>query len=79
MKIQASRIEDGIEICNTCSCPVSKPYRYAWKGEQRGCVSQCHDVHVRINTKPNWMPPRYVLPKWITAARKSIREFQAAR
>lgn len=77
MKVQASRIENGIEICNTCVRPASQPYRYAWKDGERGCVSECHDVHVRRNTKPNWMAPRYVLPKWITECRKAMREHKA--
>jgi hypothetical protein len=79
MKIQASRIEDGIEICNTCVRPADKPYRYQHNGEERGCVAPCHDVHVRRNTNPGWAKPRYVLPKWITACRKAIETRADAR
>lgn len=78
MKSKASRIEHGIEICNTCVRPVDKPYRYTIidvRGHRQecGCVSECHDVHVRQNTKPNWMAARYMLPKWVTEARAAIK------
>ena len=77
MKVQSSRIENGQEICNTCIRPVDRPYRYKdSQGNERGCVASCHDVHVRRNTKPNWMAPRYVLPKWITEARRNIANFE---
>jgi hypothetical protein len=79
MKVKASRIENGIEICNTCVLPADTPYRYTYinqfgKPETRGCVSECHDVHVRTNTKPNWMAPRYAMPKWITDCRRAMRK-----
>ena len=73
MKIQASRIESGIEICNICVRPTDKPYRYQTDKGERGCVSECHDVHVHRNTKPNWMAARYVMPKWILDCRRAIR------
>jgi hypothetical protein len=72
MTPNASRIEDGIEICNTCVRPIDKPYCYAHNGGVAGCVSRCHDEHVRKNTKPGWMAPRYVLPAWILEARRGI-------
>jgi len=77
MRIKSSRIENEQEICNTCIRPVSDPFRYkTHDGLVRGCVAECHDIHVRTNTKPSWMAPRYVLPKWITAARTAIRKRQ---
>ena len=76
MKIQSSRIENGQEICNTCGRPADKPYRYDYNGHQRGCIASCHDKHIRRNTKPNWMAPRYVLPKWVTEARHAIKNFE---
>ena len=77
MKVQSSRIENGIEICNTCVRPVDKPYRYKTEDGERGCVASCHDVHIRRNTNPNWMnKTHYVLPKWITTARKAITKFE---
>ena len=74
MRVKASRIENGVEICNTCIRPVESPFRYkTWDGKTRGCVSECHDVHIRQNTKPNWMKPRYVLPKWVTECRSALK------
>jgi len=74
---KASRIENGVEICNTCVRPVDQPFRYKdSQGRERGCVSKCHDVHVRHNTKPNWMAPRYVMPKWITDCRRTIQQIE---
>lgn len=74
---QSSRIENGQEICNTCVRPVENPFRYrTHDGLERGCVAECHDVYVRHNTKPNWMAPRYVLPKWITECRAALRKRQ---
>jgi hypothetical protein len=77
-KVKSSRIEDGQEICNTCVRLVDKPYRYKTpSGETRGCVASCHDVHVRRNANPAWMSrKRYVLPKWITEARRNIANFE---
>ena len=79
-KVKSSRIENGQEICNTCVRPVQTPYRYDVEGrhgkEQRGCVASCHDVFVCRSTKPNWMSPRYVLPKWITEARRKMVNFE---
>lgn len=68
-----SRVENGVEVCNTCVHPADSPYRYETAKGERGCISKCHDVHVRHNTKPNWMSPRYVMPKWILEARKAIK------
>ncbi len=66
-----------VEICNTCSNPVNKPYRYKdHKNRERGCVSSCHDKYVARNTKPNWMSPRMVLPDWITKARRGMPMFE---
>ena len=78
MRVQSSRIENGREICNTCVRPASQPYRYKdAQGNERGCVASCHDVHVRHNANPNWCArTRYVLPKWITAARRAIAYFE---
>lgn len=81
MKVNSSSFQDGIEICNTCTRPVDNPYRYEYlnrygKPEIRGCVASCHDKHVAHNTKPNWMAPRMVLPKWITEARSKMPMFE---
>lgn len=77
LKVQSSSVENGQEICNTCVRPVAAPYRYKnAAGQQRGCIASCHDVHVRHNTKPNWMAARYVLPKWITECRNKIANFE---
>lgn len=79
MKIKSSRMENGIEICNSCQRPSDSPYRYeTFKGETRGCVASCHDKHVAHNTNPNWMAPRMVLPKWITEARRAMPMFERA-
>lgn len=77
-KVQSSRIENGQEICNTCVRPTNSPFRYKTeKGEERGCIASCHDVHIRHNTNPNWVgKTHYVLPKWITAARHAIKNFE---
>ncbi len=77
LKVQSSRTENGVEICNTCCRPADQPFRYKTsKGETRGCVASCHDKHVAVNTKPNWMAPRMVLPTWITAARRGMPMFE---
>jgi hypothetical protein len=78
MKVQAAHLENGVMICNICGNPANNPYRYQTPKGDRGCVSECHDVYVRINTKPDWMPARYVLPKWITDCRRAIRERMVA-
>ena len=65
-------MEDGVEVCNACVRPASSPYRYSTAQGERGCVARCHDAHIRRNTKPGWMSPRYVLPKWVTEARRQI-------
>lgn len=75
-KVASSRIENGREVCNTCGHDASNPYRYRTERGERGCIASCHDVHVRHNTKPNWMAPRYLLPKWITEARRKIMNFE---
>jgi len=75
LQIKSSRIENGLEICNICGREASKPFRYQNNmGQTRGCISQCHDTHIRVNTKPNWMAPRYVLPRWVTEARRTIKK-----
>lgn len=72
-KVASSRMENGQEICNTCICPVSKPFRYATVKGKRGCIATCHDAHVRYSTDADWVSKkRYRLPKWITAARASL-------
>ena len=81
MRVKSSRIENGQETCNTCGRPADSPYRYQYtdaheKRVERGCIASCHDVHVRVNTKPNWMAPRHVMPRWILAARKAIKNFE---
>lgn len=77
---KAGRIENGIEICNTYVRPANDPFRYKLSGgRQRGCVSTCHDAHVRRNMRPGWAKPRFVLPKWITEARHAIKEASNAR
>jgi hypothetical protein len=71
----ASRIENGKEICNTCIRPVNQPFRYKYsQGRERGCVSTCHDLYIRRNVNPSWMSrTRYTLPKWVTEARRAIK------
>jgi hypothetical protein len=77
MKIQASHInESGLEICNICGREADKPYRYQTERGERGCVSECHDIHIRRNTNPEWAKSRYVLPKWVTECRKAIKSLE---
>lgn len=76
-KVKSSRMENGVEICNTCCRPADQPYRYKnSKGETRGCVASCHDKHVATNTRPNWREARMVLPRWITDARRAMPMFE---
>ena len=76
-KVASSRIENGIEICNTCVRPVGSPYRYQTANGQRGCIASCHDINVRYSTDANWVTKkRYRLPKWITEARGKIVNFE---
>jgi hypothetical protein len=78
VKVKSSRIENGQEICNTCIRPVNEPFRYKdSNNEIRGCVASCHDVHIRRNTNPTWVnKTHYVLPKWVTEARRNIKNFE---
>jgi hypothetical protein len=78
IKVKSSRMENGQEICNTCVRPIGEPFRYTdHKGQIRGCIASCHDVHIRRNTNPDWVgKTHYVLPKWITDARRSIVNFE---
>lgn len=76
-KVKSSRIEDGVEICNTCCNHVDNPFRYEnSNGDTRGCVASCHDTYVARNTRPGWVKPRMVLPAWITAARRLMPMFE---
>ena len=70
-------MENGIEICNTCVRPIDKPYRYNTNDGKRGCIASCHDTHVRYSKDADWVTrKRYRLPKWITAARNKIVNFE---
>ncbi len=51
MKIKASRIENGVEICNTCVKPVNQPFRSSVRDGlyykvDAGCVSKAHNGHI---------------------------------
>ena len=80
IRVKSSRIENGVEFCNTCCRQAATPFRYkdSW-GRERGCVASCHDAHVARTTKPKWMAPRMVLPKWITDARRAMPMFERAK
>jgi hypothetical protein len=76
-KVMSSRIENGIEICNTCCRPAHSPYRYKTEDGRRGCIASCHDVYVRYSKDADWVSKkRYRLPKWITEARAKIVNFE---
>lgn len=81
-KVQSSRVENGVEVCNTCVRPADKPYRYTYtdsygKPITQGCIASCHDKHVRYSNDADWVSKkRYRLPKWITEARAKISNFE---
>lgn len=77
IKIASSRIEGGIEICNTCCRPADAPFRYRREdGSERGCIASCHDKHIAKNAHPVWRAPLMRLPSWITHTRRQMLNFE---